>query len=95
MFEWDDDKDKLNLQKHGIGFSLAVRIFDGPVLTWVDDRSDYGETRYHSIGQIEGIAVLAVIHTDRSGRTRLISARPANRSERRRYDEKIRKRTDS
>ncbi|WP_320196803.1 BrnT family toxin [Agrobacterium rosae] len=94
MFEWDKEKNTLNLEKHGIGFSLAVRIFDGPVLTWIDDRNDYAETRYHSIGQIDGLVVLAVIHTDRAGKTRLISARAANRRERRRYDEEVRKRVD-
>ncbi|AYM05151.1 BrnT family toxin [Agrobacterium tumefaciens] len=50
--------------------------------------------RYHTIGQIEGIVFLAVIHTDRAGLIRIISARPANRRERKRYDEEIRKRTE-
>ena len=95
MFEWDEEKNRINLEKHGIGFALAVRIFEGPVLSFVDDRNDYAETRYRSIGQIEGVVVLAVIHTDRAGKTRLISARAANRRERRRYDEEIRKRTES
>ncbi|WP_320201929.1 BrnT family toxin [Agrobacterium sp. rho-13.3] len=95
MFEWDEKKNRINLEKHGIGFALAVRIFEGPVLSFVDDRNDYAETRYRSIGQIEGVVVLAVIHTDRAGKMRLISARAANRRERRRYDEEIRKRTES
>jgi uncharacterized DUF497 family protein len=95
MFEWDEKKNRINLEKHGIGFALAVRIFEGPVLSFVDDRNDYAETRYRSIGQIEGVVVLAVIHTDRAGKMRLISARTANRRERRRYDEEIRKRTES
>jgi uncharacterized DUF497 family protein len=93
MFEWDDDKNRINLEKHGISFALAVRIFEGPVLSWVDNRYDYAETRYHSIGQIEGVLVLGVVHTDRQGKTRLISARTANRREKRRYDEEIRQRT--
>lgn len=95
MFEWDDGKNRLNVEKHGVGFELAIRIFEGPVLTWVDARNDYSETRYHSIGRIDGIVVLAVVHTDRSGKTRVISARPANRRERRRYEEEVQRRAES
>jgi uncharacterized protein len=95
MFEWDEEKNRSNIRKHGVGFQTAIRIFEGSVLSWVDERAGYGEMRYHTIGQIEGIAFLAVIHTDRAGRTRIISARLANRRERKRYDEEIRKRTES
>jgi uncharacterized DUF497 family protein len=95
MFEWDEQKNKRNVEKHGLGFALAIRIFEGPVLSWIDERREYAETRYHSIGQIDGVVVLAVIHTERSGKTRMISARIANRRERRRYDEEIQKRTES
>ncbi|WP_233284178.1 BrnT family toxin [Agrobacterium tumefaciens] len=50
--------------------------------------------RHHTIGQIEGVVFLAVIHTDRAGKIRIIFARPANRRERKRYDEEIRKRAE-
>lgn len=93
-FEWDEAKDAANIAKHGVGFATAVRIFDGPVVSWTDARADYGEVRVHSIGAVEAILVLAVIHTDRDGATRIISARRANRAERRRYEEAIRERTD-
>jgi uncharacterized DUF497 family protein len=33
MYEWDEAKNRANIQKHGIGFQTAIRIFDGPVLT--------------------------------------------------------------
>lgn len=88
-FEWDEEKNRLNIAKHGVGFVTASRIFEGPVVSWVDDRFEYGELRHHSIGQVEGVVVLAVIHTDRSGITRIISARRANRAERKRYEEEI------
>lgn len=94
MFEWDEAKDKANIEKHGVGFKTASRIFEQPVLQWIDTRRDYGETRCHSIGEIDGVVILAVVHTDRSGRIRIISARPANRRERKRYDEEIRKRVE-
>lgn len=88
--EWDEAKDAANIAKHGVGFATASRIFDGPVLTWTDDRTDYGEVREHSIGAVEGILVLAVIHTNRDGHHRIISARRASRAERKRYEEAIR-----
>ena len=85
-FDWDTAKSEANLEKHGISFDEARHIFDGPILTWVDDRQDYGEKRYISIGALSPTAVLVVVHTERSGKTRLISARKANRQERKRYD---------
>lgn len=89
-FEWDQEKSAKNLEKHGISFEEACLIFDGPVLSRVDDRIDYGEQRTVSIGLIRGLVAVVVVHTDRSGNTRLISARLANRNERSRYDEHFR-----
>ncbi len=48
-FEWDEKKNKTNIEKHGISFETASLIFDGTVLTWLDDRKHYGEIRKHSI----------------------------------------------
>jgi uncharacterized DUF497 family protein len=90
MTEWDEAKNLLNVAKHGVSFDLAQRIFDGPVLTWIDDRQDYGETREISIGKVDDAVVLTVAHTDRSGVRRLISARRASRRERSRYEEALR-----
>ena len=87
MFEWDDEKSVQNLEKHGISFDEACLIFEGRTLSWVDSRIDYGETRTISLGLIREAVAFAVIHTDREGKTRLISARLANRRERKLYDE--------
>jgi len=76
MFTWDEDKSAANIEKHGVGFATASRIFEGFVLTAVDDRFDYGEVRKNSIGLIDGFLFLTVTHTDRDGATRIISARP-------------------
>jgi uncharacterized protein len=84
QFEWDESKGQSNLQKHGISFEEAIEIFDGPVLTRIDLR-DYTEVREISVGAIAGIVVLVVVHTDRNGITRIISARKGNRKERRLY----------
>lgn len=88
-FEWDEAKNRSNVQRHGIAFETAERIFEGPVVTTHDRRWNYGEDRYIGIGKVGG-AVIAVVHTDRGGRTRLISARPASRKERQAYHEQIR-----
>ncbi len=93
-FEWDEKKNRLNIAKHGIGFDRAARIFDGPTVDHPDNSEDYGEERTISVGMVEGILVLVVVHTDRDGITRIISARPAKRSERTLYEEAIQKRTD-
>jgi len=85
-FEWDEAKNAANIEKH----ETARRIFEGPVFSVVDNRFDYGEVRRNSIGRIDGELFLMVTHTDREGITRIVSARPAKRGERKRYDEKIR-----
>lgn len=86
-FEWDEVKNEANFSKHKIRFEKAVRIFINPVLTQTDDRTDYGEVREISIGLLDGHIVLVVVHTDRDGNIRLISARKANRAERKAYDD--------
>ncbi len=90
MFEWDDEKSQENIEKHGVSFDRAARIFDGFTLCVIDDRFEYGETREISIGLVDGIIYLTVTHTDRDEKIRIISARPATRSERKRYEEAIR-----
>ena len=82
-------KNQVNVGKHGIPFEDAKRIFDGPVFTRPDDRKDYGEPRCISIGRVAN-AFLVVVHTDRNGRIRLISARPASSKERETYHAQIR-----
>lgn len=89
QFEWDNEKNRANFDKHRIRFDEAALIFRGPTLTTVDDRKDYGEIREISIGQIQDLIYLVVVHTDRNGSTRLISARKAKSKERGRYDDYI------
>ena len=91
-FEWDDAKNRQNVHKHLISFEEAKTIFDGDVLTVVDNRVDYGEVRFLSLGSLDlevGSIVIVAAHTDRGHKTRIISARRANRRERKQYDEFI------
>ena len=50
-FEWDEAKNQANVRKHGVDFKTAKRIFEGLVVTRVDQRKDYGEDRYITIGR--------------------------------------------
>lgn len=88
-FEWDEDKNQANIRKHGVSFARAQKIFSSPVFSWLDDRIDYGEDRYITLGVVDGIAVLVVVHTDENDITRIISARPASKQERKRYYDQL------
>ncbi len=86
MFEWDKDKNRTNLEKHGIAFEDVLSVFmDHEALTLQDRRKDYGEPRYVVLSPLEDV-LLHVTFTVRGGRIRLISARRASRREKRDYD---------
>lgn len=88
-FGWDERKAEQNLTKHGVPFEYAARVFLDPLrLDSEDARRDYGEERRLTLGSIER-RVYVVAYTMRGQVTRLISARKANRHERRRYDEAL------
>lgn len=85
-FEWDEDKAQRNLDKHGITFAGALAVFQDPRrIERSDLRWDYGEERVQVIGQSKG-RVLFVVYTRRGDVIRLISARRANRNERKAYN---------
>jgi uncharacterized DUF497 family protein len=84
-FQWDEAKNRANIEKHGLDFRDAVRVFEKPTLDRVDRRGDYGETRTDSLGDLDGLIVANVTHTDQNGEIRLISARLANAAERALY----------
>lgn len=89
-FEWDADKAQTNLEKHGVSFELATLVFtDIDRVTVKDTRQDYGEERLVTLGQVEG-RVLVVVTTERDTpqTIRIISARKANKRERRHYDDR-------
>lgn len=81
-FEWDEEKNRTNVRRHGIRFQDAVQIFGHNPLLLRSPRGE--EVRWKAIELLEGSAI-AVIFTERAGRKRIISARPASRSERRPY----------
>ena len=86
-FEWDEEKAAANVAKHGIRFDYAARVFLDPYrIEMPDDREEYGEVRYKTIGMVDN-RVLVVVYTIRNGHIRLISARRAEQYEQRQYHE--------
>jgi uncharacterized protein len=91
QFEWDEDKRRDVMAKHGVDLLIAALIFEGAVLTKIDDRADYGETRFISLGMVDDDAYV-VVHTERDGITRLITAWKGGRHERQHYQAGIARR---
>ncbi|WP_342592022.1 BrnT family toxin [Jiella sonneratiae] len=87
-FEWDDDKARSSLDKHGVDFIDAAQIFFGPIMQAIDDREDYGETRIRAVGAHDG-QVYVVVYTMRRNAVRLISAWKAGRHDRKSYYESV------
>lgn len=86
--EWDEDKAAHNLNKHLVAFDDAALVFyDELRIEMYDNREDYGEDRWITIGQASS-TLLYVAYTVRNGDTiRLISARKADEQERKKYRE--------
>ena len=81
-FDWHDDKRQAALNKHGIDFRDAIRIFDGPVLETLSRHPV--ETRWVAVGIVDGKEI-TVVYTVRDGRRRIITARRARAHERGEY----------
>ncbi len=83
QFEWDENKRLINIRKHGIDFADVPPIFELDTVTVIDDRFEYGETRYQTLGLLKP-RIIMVVHTESETVIRIISARKANQ-----YEEKI------
>ena len=87
-FEWDDEKNQLNLRKHGIRFETAMYIFrDSNRIELYDEEHSEYEDRYLVIGQVHKI--LVVVYTERGKNIRIISARKATSLERSLYYDRL------
>ena len=77
-FEWDKEKNELNIQKHGIDFEEILEVFDDPYfLIKYDTEHSVNEDRYRGIGCINGLLIVITTFTERT-RTRIISAQRAD-----------------
>lgn len=88
-YAWDDTKAASNYRKHGILFEEAALAFEDPFAVSIQDRIENGEQRWQTIGMVGGCLLLLVAHTVRfedAEVVRIISARRANRKERKHYE---------
>ena len=87
-FEWDPAKAIANIEKHNVTFGEPASAFGDPLsLTVPDPEHSEGEYRYLLLGVSGAGRLVVVSHTERSGRIRIIGARPAVHRERRDYEQ--------
>jgi uncharacterized DUF497 family protein len=86
-FEWDPEKARANVAKHGIDFDEAASVFADPLAQWMLDSGLHsGEDRFVALGWSYGQRLLAVVFTMRGERVRIISARRPTRREAKAYE---------
>ena len=79
-YVWDETKRQANLQKHGLDFADAEKVFAGPMLLFEDSRRDYGEQRMIGIGLLDVLVVL-IVQVESDQDIRIISMRKADSDE--------------
>ncbi len=79
-FTWHETKRRANTRDHGLDFIDAPRVFEGPTFTFEDDRFNYEERRFVTLGFLGGITV-SIVHTENESEIHLISLRKATRNE--------------
>ena len=87
-YEWDEAKSRSNIQKHGIDFSGSEEVFTGQTVTLPDERFDYGELRFITLGWLRS-QVVVVAHTETDEMIRIISIRKATKNEENQYFKEI------
>ena len=86
-FEWDLEKAKFNLRKHGTSFVEAATVFFDPLsVTIPDPLHSLAEDRFVITGLSNRQRHLVVVHSDRDDKIRIISARLASSTERNKYE---------
>jgi len=87
IFEWDPQKAKSNLIKHGVSFEEASTAFQDTLSLTIDDPlHSIDEVRVVLIGMSNKNRSLVVVHTERGDNIRIISARKATKEERKNYE---------
>ena len=88
-YVWDEEKNEINIGKHDIDFFDVPPLFQLPFVRKYDTKDDYGEDRWNAIGLMKSIIILVVYTEPSDDVIRIISARKANKQERRIYEKKI------
>ncbi len=91
QIEWDENKNRLNQKKHGVSFETAREIFEDPFhISKLDHRFNYFEERWITIGSAKNQAIIVIANLffseDGEEIIRIISARNADKKERRSYE---------
>ena len=86
--EFDEAKHAATLKARGLDLARATEVFGGATLTTQDDRRDYGENRYITVGFLDD-AMVVLVWTPRGDAYRIISMRKANERERRLYGPRL------
>ena len=86
QYEWDEHKRLANLAYHKVDFATAIDFEWDTALETIDDRYDYGERRWVTIGFIHK-KLHVMVYTIRGNKIRIISLRKANRRESKYYEE--------
>ena len=85
-FEWDENKARSNIEKHGVKFEEATEVFFDPFYQ-LGDATANNQQRDFILGYSLSQRLLLVVYLERSRRTRIISARPATNTERKLYEQ--------
>ena len=81
-FEWDKDKNRQNIEKHGVSFEDACGVFDDEDrIVYPGSATSKGESRFLTVGKFAENFIIAVVYTLRSTIIRIISARSVRKNE--------------
>lgn len=87
-FTWDEQKNRINLKKHGLSFADAWEVFESPMIVDLDERVDYGEDRWIGIGRIKSRIIVVIVYVEPDDEViRVISLRKALSHERQLYEQ--------
>jgi len=87
-FVWDETKRAANIKKHKLDFASAQGVFAGPTFTFADERFDYGEHRFITMGLID-VMVVVIAHTEIENEIRIISMRKVTKNEQKIFFESL------
>ena len=87
--QWDEAKNKKNVLRHGIDFNDVPSMFLGPMVTFLDNRKDYGEDRWIGIGILKTILAVVVFTEPDDDTIRIVSTRKALKHEEQIYRDQI------
>ena len=88
-FEWDENKNKTNIEKRGLDFADAQQTFNAPMLVRIDNRKDYGEERFVGVGFLKNLVVVIVFTEPNEQTIRVVSLRKALKYEREQFEKHI------